>query len=402
MFFVDDIALKAKTIEHARGMLRICEEWSNQYGTLFNLDKCFVLSMNGLDADDPLVLYGNPIKSTASENYLGVPTTSRGMDLRQMLENQLDDARRTLGMLYVAGEHWPEGLRVRIVKTFVLSQLNYCAPAIGLWMEMNRRSDSYALMRTKMDDLDDYILQFCFALRVHCRMAMRRMAQIESIGHMFLESRRLAYAQVERFKNCNPWNKLVSDRDAFTVVMGRKLIPRLSAKTPEFDKFEEARRKNGRLNLHDFKVDQRNKRFLDATGVMQHYIMDRSLKGKSKMDKVLLIRDHQVRRQCIEWRLNKTRHSQDCRICGFGFNRAHIMRCDYWLHAPAELCVMEVLGSFNDDHELLTNREMDKSFGYNGNYSVVDAFINNGLYEGAAHWMEWIGKLLNRIIDLDL
>ena len=78
------------------------------------------------------------------------------------------------------------------------------------------------------------------------------------------------------------------------------------------------------------------------------------------------------------------------------------MRCDYWLHAPAELCVMEVLGSFNDDHELLTNREMDKPFGYNGNYSVIDAFINNGLYEGAVHWMEWIGKLLNRIIDLDL
>ena len=402
LFFVDDIVLKAVDDDHARAMLAVCDQWSFQFGVKFNLTKCVVMRQKRRNGCDPLLLYGVALSEVASEKYLGVPTSARGMDLCQLLDNQLDDARKTMKKLYAVGEHWPEGLRARIVKTFVISQLNYCAPAIGLWIELNMRSDTFALLRKKMEDLDDYILQFCFARRVHCTMAMRRMTQIDSIENMFKDARQFILAQLERFSESNPWHRMNLTMNAFTMVMGRTLVPRLSAKTLDFDKFEEARRKNGRHTLHDFKVDLRNKRFLDATGVMQHYVMDRSLKGKSKMDKVLSIRDHQVRRQCIEWRLNKTRHSQDCRICGFGFNRAHIMRCDYWLHAPAELCVMEVLGSFNDDHELLTNREMDKSFGYNGNYSVVDAFINNGLYEGAAHWMEWIGKLLNRIIDLDL
>jgi hypothetical protein len=349
----------------------------------------------------PLLLYGVELNEVASETYLGVPTSARGMDLCQLLDKQLDAARKTQSMLYAVGEHWPEGLRVRIVKTFVLSQLNYCAPAIGLWMEMNSRSDSRDRLKRKMEELDDYILQFCFARRVHCKMAMRRMAQIDSLENMFMESRHLVFAQVERFSGGNPWHKMVAEMNAFTVVMGRKLIPRLSTKSADFVRFKEARHRNTMLTLHEFKVDERNKRLLDAPGVMQHYIMDRSLNSRSKVDKVLSIKDHQVRRHCIEWRLNKTRHSQDCRICGFGFNRAHIMRCDYWMHAPDDLRLDDVLGCYNDDHEFLTNRELDKTFGYNGNYSVIDVFINNGLFDLASHWIEWIGKLMNRSINLD-
>lgn len=74
LFFADDIALCAETIEDLQRMLIICDEWASEYNITFNAAKSEVMQLTGKkEKEKPEVkLGGKPLKWVTEFKYLGM------------------------------------------------------------------------------------------------------------------------------------------------------------------------------------------------------------------------------------------------------------------------------------------------------------------------------------------
>ena len=75
LLFADDVCLAVESLEDLVGMLRICEEWAQEFGMSFNASKSEIIQLAGkIPAIRPEVLLGGqPIQWKIEVKYLGVP-----------------------------------------------------------------------------------------------------------------------------------------------------------------------------------------------------------------------------------------------------------------------------------------------------------------------------------------
>ena len=75
LLYADDIALLAETAEDLNSMLQVCQEWANETGFVFSVDKSKVMVLTGANPADlpPIAMYGEPLEWVKVFQYLGFP-----------------------------------------------------------------------------------------------------------------------------------------------------------------------------------------------------------------------------------------------------------------------------------------------------------------------------------------
>ncbi|GAA6015327.1 hypothetical protein JCM10207_008949 [Rhodosporidiobolus poonsookiae] len=135
--YADDIALTARTRTALQHGLAIAAEWADEWEMRFNVSKCALLAPVGREHEvRGLVLAGQPVPVVDSFRYLGVERSASSIDFGALLQRKTAALSSSLASLQAAGDGWPPLVRLRLLKAYSLSQLDYGGPILSLALDI--------------------------------------------------------------------------------------------------------------------------------------------------------------------------------------------------------------------------------------------------------------------------
>ena len=375
--FIDDLVLKSDSEIEIKSLLKTCEEWSITKGIQFNTKKCFVLKTQ---LNDPLMLYDEVLPIVDSAKYLGVPFTSTGAHVSDLLDSQLESTRSFLHFMNIKSRQWPEWIKLQLLKTFGLSKLTYCAPITGMWLHMSKRGST---LRKKMKEVDQLILQWIFNTNLLSGFnVMRSIIQIDKIEDILSESIHSFHFQKLKYLSSNPWFRTVDVCNSKSC--HSSLMKRLNGRSQVINQYMTESNSMPTGQTLDFKMFMKKRRFKrlsSAPGILHHYILPRSRINTCGLDMTMLHRHNEERRRMLDWRRNLHFTRMMCPRCKVDFNRGHINDCQLVLDIQHDIINDNQVGIMLDDQHYLHNESMEKGFPYNGHYNILDALLNNQDYK---------------------
>ena len=392
--FIDDIVLKCSSHEDCKQLLATCEQWSIERGIQFNTSKSFVIKSQ---VNSHLQLYAQDLPAVETADYLGVPFTCQGADWNSLLKKQLTAMTSHLGYLVRIGRHWPEWLKLHIYKTFVLSKLNYCSAAAGMWLEMNQERGQDILK--KLEQLDKLIVQWLFATNsLNAHATLRSIVQIDKLRDRLSDAKHLFQRQIQRLADSNPWHQVLEKcktRRWYVKTVMSQLVKQRGL-MDKLKKFNEQRDNGPMLTLTQFMMRHRYSRLQKCKGVLHQYIMQRCRKYDYGPDSIIYHPDDTERKLMLDWRRNLLFQRKWCSRCDVSFTRGHLNDCLLMLELPDGWIQNQDRASLLEDHQILVDKSMKEKFEYNGNYTVLDGMLNNKRYSHFLRVIQWLQLKLER------
>jgi len=368
LFYVDDIKLCCNDFHHAQELLDICEQWSIEAGMKFNVAKCFVISHSQCSN---LSIYNQPLTITRSNSYLGVPTDENGSCWRDLLQTQLDMSSKLLRYCQAVGDSWPEWASLSIFKSFVESQLSYCAPAAWTWFKKQKKKNVKELLEG-MKTFDEKALCWIFKLnKVTSANLLRIMSSIMSTADRLQYLTESSFLHFKTLHKDNPARQF--DFEATPFRKGKSVLYTLNQPPDSYLQMSQCQPQE--ISRSTFKIFLKNlylRQLQQGRTILQKYVINVDAGKPFKIDRVLFIEDPIVRRKAIQWRLNRLWLRYKCAVCDDHFNRAHISRCSYewwtrstWLSSDEQLL-------FRKHQQMLLEENED----FQGHYTVLDFLLN--------------------------
>ena len=406
--------------------LAICENWAIQHGILFNAIKSVVVRPPDEFSEPDLSIHGQRIPVERMANYLGVPSTHSGTQYAELVKRNFKKAIDILRFLEARGRSWPEWAKLQIYKSFVDAQFNYMGPGLDAWIKT--QSDPKITL-TGLVDGDDGPETLEFTIQEASELLLKRAHRWifnrysnycnVTLQHMTLlleptQKWDLLRTQFYHFQeNLHDDNPILEIRDQhrlnYSVFWGdRNYLSRVFARPPIYPAFlqaAQAAHENGtpipsiRLFLRNAHIAAQRSSS-PSTNTLR-YVLPVARKGTiSKIDKSLSIRDQNIRKNVIAWRINRFMANHYCPTCNQYFKRSCVTSCrllhgfqgitEYiWNRFQAEKHFLrdEDRSLFRETHRVSINA--------GENYSVVDSLINNGEW----HLFEALTKHLAEKID---
>ena len=405
LFYVDDVVLKTHLRRLMQDLLDICETWMTSRGAKFNVEKCYLLNpkpeLLPQIESSPLLLYDKPIIVTQEEEYLGVPTSSRGARWNKLLMKQFQEAVKVFHFFKAVGDGWPEWVRLILVKTFCYSKFNYCSPCTKLWLELHNDTREAATFREMLNGLDEEILYFIFQTTLpQSSNVMRDMIQLDKTWFHIGEQRDMVIEQVQRLSKEHPWHVLKQRFGTSSVMRNDYYLPRLhhsSESVREYHRLNPTAAERQRVSLKAFfKITKYYRLHYETDGRLHHMILAKARKTLHSPDKIIFIKDFVQRKMCIDWRRNLLFNRRKCAACSEIFNRRHLIDCDYQLLVPDSLYNESIHRTWLDECDFLAEDDAihDWSKGARIIYTVIDSLLNNAAFDLAYQWLSWLSDNL--------
>jgi hypothetical protein len=412
LFYVDDIVLKAATRRQAQDLLDVCEAWLTSRRAKFNLQKCYLLKIkNDLMPqylENPLVMYEERLVMVDEEEYLGIPTTSKGAKWNKLLRKQIDEALKVLNMFKVVGEGWPEWIRLILVKTFCLSKFNYCSPCTKIWLELNERTEEAKKLNEDIESLDKQILMYIFRTTLYRPLhLMRSMIQLDTIQKQLETMRLMVIEQVQRLHSENPWHKVKSALGLSSLLSTNLYLPRLQHCAPivlEHQRMMRSLPVRDQVNLKMYlKIKKADRLRYENTGKLQHYILGKARTEIWMPEKLLFVRNAEQRKLMIDWRRGLPFTKRICPVCNETFNRRHLTDCDFQLRVPNNFYNENLHANWIGELEQITEDNVTHKWlkpGEDIQYTIIDSLLNNSLFDLAYLWLSWLERTLPTLNQL--
>lgn len=340
LLYADDIQLNGRTLPELQKMLDILGTWCEEHNMLPGFKKCQWLHREGLEGD--LFLSGEKLEKVESYTYLGVPMTFKGIDFEAYMPSLLKKASKLFGYLKSFSGFLPHAHRIYLVKSFVLSHLEYGLPLFAAWIDREERKDPQwkSLLATLTSFYDS-----CRTWAVgynNPKDLMQHMTNIPSYGTLVKERTASIQEQIVGLSPSHPLSFLLSSiktpkGDIKSRFKKQKLLMAKVTNSGIYKKFKEAKEETETLSLPTFLRNQREK--LNIKSALVCYTLPSSVTTKTKTDAVFRIKDSQTRFNAIRWRRNKVGYADrvydpdkkvkcsHCQVCRTRWNRNHVMSC---------------------------------------------------------------------------
>ena len=172
--FADDINLHASDIGKMTQLLKICQDWADDCGMEFAAGKCVYLNSANSNTS-PVRIHGLTIPSRIEAEYLGIPFTRDGWNLRANIAKRTQTAAKVTNVLAnigMNGNGFSQEASGRLYKTFIRSTIEY-----GLQLELLGQPGITLAQRSQ-----EYAFRRIFsAQRNTSRLAMHKLLQIPAM-----------------------------------------------------------------------------------------------------------------------------------------------------------------------------------------------------------------------------
>jgi hypothetical protein len=138
----------------------------------------------------------------------------------------------------------------------------------------------------------------------------------------------------------------------------------------------------------------KDQRYKNPDQVMQRYILPSARNGtRSKMDRVINIRDHELRDKAIAWRLNQSFQRKMCPVCNTVWDRSHIQGC-FDDEGTWQTQLEEDIKKLKDEEILIRTTTNRRTIPLR-NYNYLDFLLNCGAFSTFGHIYDHIKEQIN-------
>ena len=310
LLFADDIQLVHHSPDIINESLSIIRIWTEINGMEINIKKC------GNISDFQFKFGDQPIPNVESYKYLGFPHERDGINIEESISLRVNNTKKLLNICHSNGHSWPIWTKLIIFKCFLRPTLEY---GLGLIYKLLSKRDLKKLqpIESIYKDCVTWISNVskrfhktaCFLLGIEnfklrleslaCYLA-RHLNNTDTSNHinsLFIKSKNdlFKYDKLERiFHNhlliC--WNKS-TEKGSLSLFLKRYFMKQLEKELPKI----------GKSILHS------NRRPKNIGPI-----------------KEIFLKNSDIARVIFAWRANVFASRMGC-VCGFPFNRGHMIKC---------------------------------------------------------------------------
>ncbi len=293
-------------------MMNAATLWARQNGMTFNVSKCGIVDRDTtsliLDKALDFTLDGQHLPIVPKYKYLGINISRRGAEYEELVDRQITKAIATLRFFQARGlKALPEGQKTMLIKTFVLSQVEYLQGLIAIKFPEDRFwTDKYTPVLTEC-------LQFIFGSKQSWGVLLK-MTNMKTPSMM----REYAHFRLSQQFYREHSNNLLKDTEAQLhqtnlIAWSASKFKRIALHQP-FQDYIRARQTEPSLRALTF---IRENLWTPSSPLVK------AITAKGKMDGVLFIDDTPLRKKAIQWRRGNSQHLLTCNICRQQFSRHH-------------------------------------------------------------------------------
>ena len=433
LLLADDIALMARTADELQHLLTLTHDWLTENGLQCNHSKCAVIGNSGPD----LFMGGTSIPSTTSYTYLGLPISSEtgGIDFDSFCSRVYNKANRFFSAcipLSIA-HNWSEVCRLNVFKVFILSRYQYCGALLRVWLSGHNvlspqqpkpPPDLRVTLRDaskgadSLRSLTDRATRWIFKLPAVDAppvgpggfSVLRSIAGLPGFIDRLDELACFFRQHIVNSDIDNPIKSIPPTAPPYptnmflwrlnTVPLVKEWIAAEKRVVEQQQAQAALRARNGReplpltmppvksfiLKTRQDRLDERGRLHLAAR------VMARARKDTGSFDRVMKIRDPDVRTALLRWRRGIWGVGARCPVCNDSFFPSHVARCkllhDEWGHCEVD--------TFGDIHDL---RDRGAVRAVLNGYGCVDMCLNHGEFKDAVLMLKDLCKKLEGIHD---
>ena len=332
LFFADDGALHAKSIQDMRFLLEICETWARENQMIFSIPKCaFIHSV-----PTHLLFEGSPIPQVDSFRYLGIHIKQSGIDFDATMFERTQKTQRVIGMLSSLGFNltgWAPLANRRIYKSFIRPVMEY-----GLALRPLDKQEILGYEKVQLAALR----RATNAPRNSPSRALLKLFQIEEMSqrNLYLNAKLYLTLHNTRDSSCLAirmfWNHHVplarngraTDKSVITATRHNNELWRTSAKISHLTERLErgaAFSTFGHADVQKKYRELHRERLENNTGNVARNIIVYSKKFESYMQPIPGM-SRKTRVSILRWRAGMVCFHQEC-LCGTDLSRDHGLEC---------------------------------------------------------------------------
>ena len=304
-----------------------------------------------------LTLCNQELEKVSSYRYLGVPMRHDGIDFQAYFTNVLKNARIELQYLKSMDIYLPNMHRIHLVKSQVISKLEYALPILSKWLSIKNPKESRIKRETKksLQDLIKECRQWA-GNTGNKRVLAAHLTNIHDIEQIMQEREAGLVEQLRNINKEHPLIKILENEEIFPQKYKQESILFKCLKSKIKASHEEYQRQNvKKTNLKTFIKKQRQQNYIQQSKLAAYTCQTDNKHSEqsreSNIDIVYRIKSDKVRRKAIAWRKgivgfietdaknldakNRFNIQHYCKNCHVKFTREHVNHCPLIVHYPA-------------------------------------------------------------------
>lgn len=392
LLFADDIRLSSHSSDSGKlnKALRKCEAWAERFGLTFGIKKCGVMG----EAVSERRIQGKVLPVVDTYKYLGIDFNTNGIDWSTYWDRVLIKAESTLKYLFVkATPDWAHSTRLALVKSYVLSLVQY---GLGLFGHWKRIQDDHSCTSfvSRLDELHYSCLEFVFGFQSP-RSLLESMSNLKNASDSITLAMATTTRHVQRLSEDNPVRDTKRNiQNNFSLFMTHSHRSLLIAcfNDPLFLEWkaycdDHRSQVSGEepIGLKKF-ILKKFEAIRLKSSVLVSYISSSSRTPTGNLDLVVLMEKKETRELAVKWRCNKVLIKKYCGVCMKEIGRTHVNEClglqDSGLVDSFDWTAFEA--------ELTRRR---RRYGSRDNITFLDFLLNHQMWDKFVKVLNWL--LLN-------
>lgn len=386
LLFADDIRFSSSiaNIHRIHCALRLCESWASDFGLQFGIRKCGAVGAQ----KNEFTINGERIPNLSCYKYLGIEFGPCGILWQTFIDRLTKSTHSTLAFLWVASDPtWSHAVRLALIKTFVLSKMNYGLGLIAKFVSLNQECTDLGILRSFHKQCFEYIFGFARPLPV-----LESMTNIKNLEDHFITARACLANHMHNLSSENPaktlQNTLLSDYRILMMFSKRSLLVASfdDGNFSEWRKCTDQKKKEGSeaepISLNRYLQQEIEKKRLNRSKLVS-YVEPKSRTTHGRLDLVLFVEDAFIRKQAISWRCNRYAIQKFCEACMEIVGRNHVNSCEHF-QTEAEISLSS-LERFKSEQSTRSRK-----FGVADNFTIIDSLLNNQAWDEFSKCIEWM------------
>ena len=377
LFYADDIEINAADPILIQKFLDALDKWCEEYNMMPGLKKCQWIAPPN-DTITKLSLQNENLERVSSYKYLGLDVTFDGIEMLNFLNQCLTRTKKKFGQLRSYEQYLSCYQRITLVKSEIISQLEYGSPLISIWMKA-QNYQKYDQAQHLIREIDTIVE----SARTWASQSRLKLAQfltnINNISTMLTMREGALNQQLDRLPEDNPI-KIVYARKNETPdrIKDQAMIFR-AFESKLYAEYQAKQESKGRFQdyLYNLKTQEYNH--------ISCVLYTKAPTQKGKVDAVFRIKSEQILRKALLWRKRKMPYCMEkdpnqnqtkilksiCTHCQVDFKEEHINHCPLVRDHP-------LVSNYEEQRRFQEAKKyLIKSFPQAAKFTILDYWLNS-------------------------
>jgi hypothetical protein len=344
LFYADDIEINGRNTKEVQRLLTVIEKWCKDNYMIPGLKKCQWVGPP--EVTQPLYLNQTPLEKVENYKYLGVPMTYKGVDFVNYMKSKTEAMNKRFWYLHSFESYLPNSHRLYLVKSEVLSILEYSLPLYGQSLETNSTEKrNLKNLKVEINQIIDRVRKWA-GFTSKNKFLAQHLTNIYDLTDTMKDRISGLNLRLEKLPKNHPIIKIKEIKDIIPEKIRQNSILFKSFESELLREYKEEKQRNpqSKMTLKQFQDNKKIKMNTDNS-TLACYTMIPNKNKQSKTDITYRIRNRETRENALKWRKNligyydpnttSRRNNttvpkvKECRCmhCNVKFTRSHVNTC---------------------------------------------------------------------------